>query len=220
MMFDIDGLTVNAEGRVTYSMGMELKDKNNKVVFSQAPQEQTVTASLGGNRLAASTQITVGTDQAPGTYTVTVTVTDVPSKKSETLTRTFDVIPVELGIVRILIAYDAKDFIPAPPIGVPGQVWVVNFAPVGFTLDPKTKEAKLGVEMIIQDEAGKPVLGKPFTGAVKDVPEAFRKIYPMQFVLSLNRPGKYKMILKVNDFLAKPNKSVEETLEFKVLEAK
>lgn len=216
MMFDIEGLSLNPEGRVKYSMGMELKDKNNKVVFSKDPEDQEVTASLGGNRLSASTQTAIGTDTPPGTYTLKVTVTDRDAKKTETLTRTFEVVPAQLGIVRVLVTYDSNA--PAPPLAVPGQAFIVNFAPVGFLLDPKTSQPKIGVEMRVLDENGKPVLEKPFTGAATEVTEQFRKLIPMQFILSLNRPGKFKIVLKVNDLLAK--KSVEESLDFTVVEPK
>jgi hypothetical protein len=220
ILFDIDDLTVSDDGLVKYSIEMELKDKKGKVLFNQAPQETEMTASLGGKSLAGSAMTQVGTDTAPGTYTLNVTVTDRGNKKSDSLSKTFDVVPPDLGFVRILVEYH---FVgpgnippPAPPVAVPGQAYWVEFAAVGFKLDPKKMEPDLTAEMIILDESGKPVLKNPVKGGAKEAP--LKKYIPMQFILSLNRPGKFKMVLKLTDNLAK--KSTETELDFVVLEPK
>jgi hypothetical protein len=222
LVFDIDGLTISPTGRIKYRMGLEVRDKTGKVSFMEEPKEYEDVAALGGRRVFASAQVGLGLDTAPGTYTIKVTVTDLEVKtpSSDSLTRTFEVVPVELALVRLTITYASEHppAIPAPPLAVPGQVFMVNFAAVGFQLDSKTMQPSLLAEMQVLDEAGKPVLEKPFKGGVNEVTEQFRKIFPMQFTLTLNRPGKFRIHLKITDQMAK--KSAEYTLPFQVLEVK
>lgn len=219
LLFDIEGLPVGDDGRVRYTIGLELTDnKANKVVFSKPSEEQEVTASLGGKKLAASAQTGIGTETPAGNYTLKVIVGDPINKKSETLSRSFDVMPVELGFARVIPTFDDKMALAAPSAFFAGQSLFVNFAPVGFTLDAK-KEPNLTVKMRVLDQAtGKSVLEKPFLGGATMVPEDFKKIIPMQFILSLNRPGKFRIALEVTDNLTK--KSAEQTLDFEVLEAR
>ena len=55
---------------------------------------------------------------------------------------------------------------------------------------------------IIDDATKKPTLAKPFIGEFTSVPET-HKVLPLQFPLSLNRPGKFTVELKLTDQLAK-----------------
>ena len=219
VIFDIEGLPVGDDGSVRYSIGMELRDdKANKALYTKEPEAQQVTASLGGKRLAASAQATIGTDTKPGTYTMKVTVIDPINKKTETLSRSFEVIPPALGFARIIPSYDKDSLLLAPPVLFPGQSIFVSFAVVGFTLDNKN-QPNLSVKMRVVDQATKePVLKQPFAGNVAMAPDEFKKIFPMQFILSLNRPGKFKIVLELTDNLTK--KTVEQTLDFEVLEAR
>jgi hypothetical protein len=225
VLFDIEGLQTTDAGVVKYNMGMELIDnKNNKVVFRKEPEGQEATLSLGGGRLAASAQAAVGTDTPVGMYSMKISVADRAAKKSKTVTlsRDFEVVPAELGFTRLIVTFPPEKAdqqpLPAPAIGVPGQGYLVNFAPVGFTLDPKKKQPDVAVEMRVVDDKGESVLKEPFKGGATQVDEQFKKIIPMQFILSLNRPGKFKIKLKVTDNLTK--KTAEESLDFVVVEAK
>jgi hypothetical protein len=220
VVFDIEGLSATPEGLIKYSIGFDLVDKAGKMVLEDKPKELQATASLGGNRLVAATQVALSTNTAVGEYTVKVSVKDLTVKDGEAvvLKRTFEVVPVQLGFTNLIVNYATDPPTPAPPIAVPGQGYLVNFAPVGFALDPKANQPDLHVEMRVLDDAGKPVLKMPFTGDIKMAPAEFKKIYPMQFLLNLNRPGKFQIQLKVTDNLTK--KSAEQLLDFKVVEPK
>jgi len=221
LLFDIEGLTASdTDGRIKYGVGMELRDPSGKIILSKDPEDLEANAALGGRRLPASAQTGFGTDAKPGTYTMKVTVIDRGAKKNETatLTRTFDVIPTELGLVRLVVTYDTNPPTAAPPLAVPGQVYLVNFAPVFFTLDEKKKQPNIFVEMQVLDETGKPVLKQPYRGGATEASEMYKKIIPMQFILTLNRPGKFKIHLKVTDNLSK--KTAEQSLDFVVVEPK
>jgi hypothetical protein len=72
---------------------------------------------------------------------------------------------------------------------------------------------------VIDVATGRPTLAKPFTGESKNVAEEFKKLLPWQFVIQLNRPGKYKIYLKANDLVSK-KPPAELVLDFTVLDSK
>lgn len=215
--FDIENLKVRDDGRVQYSMGMELTNKEGKSQFKKEPQDLEAVNALGGSRLPAFALSEIGTETPEGEYTIKVTVKDRGADKTETLTRKFEVLPRKFGFVRLGIAYETGQ--PAPPQAVAGQTFLVNFAVVGFDLDKAKKDQpNIEVAMRILDEDGKQTLAKPFTGSATEVEPQFKKIVPMQFILQLNRPGKFKIELKATDKFG--GKSAEQTLDFVVTEPK
>jgi len=221
--FDIKNLVVKDDGKVVYSMGMELVDKDNKTQFKKEPKELEAVNSLGGSRIPSFALSVIGNDTPPGEYTLIVTVKDHSANKTETLKRKFEVLKPQLGFVRIGISYDQGN-IPAPPVAVPGQTYWVNFGLVGFELskdkDPAKQNPDIKVEMSIIDmETGKPTVAKPSTGGgATEVDPQFKTFLPFVFPVNLNRAGKFKIELKATDRLAK--KTVEQTLEFNVIEMK
>jgi hypothetical protein len=73
----------------------------------------------------------------------------------------------------------------------------VNFHAVGF--ERASGQPNLSVEMKILDDKGNATLKKPFTGEVnKDVPDKLAAL-PMQFLVELNRPGKFTVELTATD---------------------
>ncbi len=220
--FDIEGLQVSDDGRVLYRMGMELtKTGKKEPEFKQEPRDLEAYNTLGGSRVPAFARTTVGLDTPPGEYTLKVTITDRAAKLTKDLSRTFTVVPPRLGLVQIsLFSYnDGKGTaLPAPPLGVPGQAVLLHFAVVGFALDKDKMQPNVLTEVSVLDEAGKPVLGKPFSGTTTEVGAQFKKILPMDFPVQLNRSGKFKLQIKVTDKLA--NKTAETALDLTVIEQK
>jgi len=215
--FDIENLTVKDDGRIQYSIGMETVNKDRKKVQSQEPAPMEGINSLGGNRVPASAVVELGTNTAPGDYTLTVTVTDLATKKSATLIRNFEVLKTDLALVRLIVVYEGG--LPAGPLAVPGQKYIVNFGVVGFALDEKKKQPNLKVEMVILDDKGSPTLNKPFQGSATMIPEEFKTLIPMQFNLYLNRAGKYRISFKVTDTIT-GKEAKDSSLSFEVVEPK
>ncbi len=219
--FDIEGLQVNAEGRVRYSMGMSLiNNKTGMAEFTKEPQELEAVNALGGTRLPAFAMTEIGTDTVPGSYTLKATVTDLSSKEktkpTTTLTKKFEVLPKKFGFTRVALSSEGGS--PVPPLAVPGQTFIVNFAMVGFEVDDKT-QPDIVVEMTILDKDGKPTLPKPFTGDAKaNIPAKFKNLLPMQFVLAVNRSGDFTVQLKATD--KKGNKTAEASIAIRVVEMK
>jgi len=213
--FDIDGLQIKDDGRILYSMGMELTNKEGKTQFKKDPQDLETVNTLGGTRLPSFARAVVGTDTPPGEYTLKVTVTDRAAKQTQQLVRTFEVVRPQLGFVRLALTYESG--LDAPALAVPGQALLLNFATVGFKLDNK-EQPNVAVEMRVLDENGKPTVGQAFTGGVQQVRDEYKAIIPWQFILHLNRTGKFRIVLKATD--KNTGKSVEQELGLSVVDAK
>lgn len=156
---------------------------------------------LGGNRIPASATVVIGLDMPAGEYSLRVTVTDLTAKSSKELVQKFTVLPLAFGVVRLTTSLDEKDQLPAPMIGVPGQLFYINFVTVGFGRNAK-KQPNMNLTMTVLDEKGKPTLGKPFLGEV-DQTDPKVPVVSMQFPLWLNRPGSFTIELKATDNVTK-----------------
>jgi hypothetical protein len=213
LCFDIEGLKESADGRVQYAIGMELRNKDNKLVFEQKPQKAQALNSLGGGKLPGFARADIG-DTPAGEYAMTVAVIDnnTATKAKQEIAQKFTVLPKALGIVSLSLSYDPENKFAAPALGVPGQYLFVNFGVIGFQRD-KDKKPHFICEMRVLDESGKAVLEKPFSGTVTDVPPQ-ANIFPAQFLVSLNRSGKFKVELKVADKVA--NKEETKTIDLTV----
>jgi hypothetical protein len=194
--FDIDGIKADDSGRVLYSIGLEVTDPAGKVKFKRDPRELEASASLGGNSLPAYASVPVHFDDAPGKYTAKMTVTDLATKASKSITGNYEVLPKAFGIANISTTLDSAMQVPAPFLGTGQSLWV-NFHAVGF--ERASGQPNLSVEMKILDDKGNATLKKPFTGEVnKDVPDKLAAL-PMQFLVELNRPGKFTVELTATD---------------------
>jgi hypothetical protein len=203
--FDVEGIQADGNGKVRYSMGMQVADASGKVLFKQVPKDHEADISLGGNSMPAFVTLNVGPDQPPGEYKVTVTVTDRSNGATGSTTTTGEVIPKTFGLVHMNLSSDAMGNFPAP-VGIPGQSVWVNFGAVGFTRD-KAGRPSLRAELQIVDEDGRPAVAKPFVGEITEAPERAYAV-PMQFLLHLNRVGKFMTVVKATDQVSGQSVSV------------
>ncbi|MFQ3593637.1 MAG: hypothetical protein SNJ82_10715, partial [Gemmataceae bacterium] len=161
-----------------------------------------------GDVLPSFTYVTFGVDTKPGEYTVKVTVQS--NKKTATFTKDVEILRPQLGFVRARLTSAAYE--PIPPIAVPGQPMLVQYALVGFAVERGA--GSLEVEVVVVDEAGKPTTEAPakirFNPAPKDGLN-FIEFKPLP--LQLNRPGKFKVQLKANDLLKKASTVQELEIE-------
>ncbi len=210
--FDIEGVTTGPGGRVRYSTTTEITDGQGRVLFQQPTQDREVINALGGNRLPAFARIDVGLAAPPGDYGVKVTVTDRAGKKSQTLTQKARVLPKGFGIVALTVTSDAEGQVPAGLVG-PGESLFLNASVVGFGRRAGPEgQPDVALTLRLLDESGKPTLSEPFTGAINKDVAAGAVALPVQFVLGLNRPGKFTAELTATDKVA--NKT--STLSFPV----
>jgi hypothetical protein len=183
---------------VLYSTSTEVTDARGQAVFRQPPRDLESVAALGGGTLPAYAQVDIGLNQPAGDYTLKVTVKDRAGGKSQALTQEFQVLPRSFGLVRVAATYDAEGQIPAGLLGAGQSVWV-NTVVTDFARDPGRQQPHVQVELRILDEQGRTTLAKPFSGTVdKDVPSRAVAL-PVQFLVALNRPGKFTVELKATD---------------------
>jgi hypothetical protein len=196
--FDIEGITVDDAGKVSYSTSLELSDSKGKVFFKQAPRDLEATNSLGGGTMAAFAQVDIGVEQPAGQYSLKLIVTDRIAKKSQELVQKFEVLPKGFGLVRVAISTDPEGQYPVAMLGT-GQALTVHAAAVGFVRDKTKKQPNLTFELSVIDEKGNATIKKPATGAVnKDVPAA-AQLVAGQFDLALNRAGNFTVEIKATD---------------------
>jgi hypothetical protein len=229
LAFDIEGLQTGADGTVKYSKSLELTNKKGEAFYKRAPQTMSTVNTLGGSRLPSFGLAEIGHDTPPGEYKMTIVVTDEAAKPptKATLPFTFEVKPMKFSIIRpgfVLVSTNEADAGAAPqlapPLAVPGQTMVVNFAVVGFDLKGDKQTADIAVSMEIQDEKGEPVLKKPFTGRATEIDENFKKLKMNPFFLpiNVNRSGNFKVVLSAKDNHS--GKTDKLTLDLKVLDMK
>jgi hypothetical protein len=206
LSYDIEGLAVEKEtGKASYVTSLELLDPTGKSLFKKDTPVDLI-LQLGGTRVPGDLYITTGPKQAPGKYTIKLTVTDKRAKdESKAITYPFELIPESFGFVGIL----------APTLGIPGQNYVAQFNVVNMGLDSK-KQPNVDIGMRVLDEQGKPVSSPVYSRLPKDIPEGIdvqkENIVPLSYPLYLNRPGRFTVEISAKDNVAKKDASVRYTL--------
>lgn len=216
--FDMENLDVREDGKVLYSMKMELLNPQGKVEFGREPQDLEATNALGGNRMPGFARADIGTDTAPGTYTMKLTVTDRRAKKTAMLEHKFDVLPKEFGLVRVGYSTLSEKPTSVPYIAVAGETILVGGTVLHFARDQKTMQPNVGLQVRVLDEDGKQVLPKPMTDEVKQLDSVKRLDIPIGMPLELNRPGKFTVELEATDRISK--KTAKVSLPLQVVEQK
>jgi hypothetical protein len=217
--FDIEGLDQRDDGSVQYSMAMDVLNAQGKSEFSKEPQKLDATNSLGGSRMPGIMVTEIGTDTAPGKYTMKVTVKDERSNKTATLMRDFEVLPKEFGLVRLQLTTVSRNPEALPPVAVPGQPIMLNCAAINFARDKSTDQPDVAVQITILDDKGQKTLAKPSSDEVnKDFPKNGIAI-PISLPLQLNRGGKFTVVIEATDRLGKKD-PVKLSFPLQVLEQK
>lgn len=211
--FDIEGISVSPEGKVSYTMSMVVTDKAGKEVFKpERPSEREEQLPLGGNKLPARAFVMLKPDQEPGTYTCKVTVTDRNSKATKTLEKPFDVVAKTFGIVFLYTSSDSEGNVPGSPNGVVSQNLFIQCALIGFARGADKKPNSV-MELRVFDEQKKPTLSKPISANVPaEAPENDPVLF--RFPIPFNREGNFTVELKAIDNVG--NKTSVVTFPIKV----
>jgi hypothetical protein len=215
--FDIEGVKPAADGKVGYSLTLEVTNKQGKVEYGLDTPEKEVLNLLGGTTVSAFAQLDVGLEQPEGAYTLKVTAKDKGSGKTASISYPYTVLPRGFGIVRLKTTYDLDAVIPAPLVG-DGQSLYVTFGVVGFTRDATKKQPKLSLQLRVLDESGQPTTAKPLAGEVKEGVDEKALGVPVQFLLPLSKPGKFTVELEATDQLA--NKTAKMSFPLNVQKIK
>jgi hypothetical protein len=212
VVFDIEGITINAAGKVLYTTAVELADSKGKVLFKQQPRPQETVAALGGESVPGMVVLDVGLDQPPGEYTVKVTVKDRVSDRTGSLTRTFQVLPADFGIVRVTTTADPDGLFPMSLFQTGGSLWI-NTGVVNFARGKDNGQPDVAVELRVLDENGKPTTAEPFQGAMNKKVPANVRFMPVQFLVALNRPGTFTVEIKATCRLSKKSETLSLPLK-------
>ena len=216
LAFDIEGIQVNSDGKVAYTMGMELLDAKNASVFAQKPVEREEYLTLGGNRLPARAFLNIGTTQAPGVYTCKIEVFDRGTGQRRSLEQKIEILTRNLGLVNVLYSHDQNGELGAPPAGVVGQTMWLQCTIIGFERSPVKKQPQVDLEMAAY-EKGVKILKEPIKITIEDKVGADAALLPVQFLVPLSRPGDFTLELKVTDKVSKKVSAV--TLPLRVSSA-
>lgn len=218
LTFNIEGLKVDSGAKAQYSIGMEVANSKGRKQFTQEPRDLEAVNALGGNSLPGYAQVDIGLDQEPGEYTLKLTVADRSAKVSKTLTKNFTVLPRGFGLVRLMTTFDSQGQVPAPSVSTAGEGLYVHLGAIGFVRDRTTKQPQLAFEMRVLDDNGDPTLPKPFAGEIKKGIEDNAVSVPINFLLPLNRAGKFTIELKATDKVS--GKTTKVSFPHTVLESK
>jgi hypothetical protein len=210
--FDVEGVTINAEGVAQYSMMMEVTNSAGARILPPPneklePRELSEFVPLRGNKIPARAFVNAGLDMAAGTYNCKVTVADLKTKASASLNLKFEVAKKDFGIVAVWTSYDSRGEMPAPTTGQVGQSLYIQFSIATFERDPKTKQPDVKLEFQIFDDKGAATLPTP-REHIQDAKSAQpikedAGAFALQFPLFLNRPGKFVVEMKATDRVSK-----------------
>jgi hypothetical protein len=205
MTYDIENLVIDKTGKASYDAILELLDDKGKVLFNKKTGQEVVPA-LGGTRMPGDLHLIMGTKQAPGNYTLRLTVHDKNDKNADNNAKRFNykfaVLPTTFGMVGVM----------APAIGFPGQTYHIDYNLVNLGLDAKKNpDTEVNIRIL---ENGKAVPGTTTLKMVfpRDLPENVdlkeANIVPLTYPIYLNRAGSYTIEIQAHDKISNTKSEV------------
>jgi hypothetical protein len=194
MTYDIDSLVVDPKtGKVNYTTTLELLDSKDVSLF-KSPTDYEAVPALGTARMPGDLQVFIGPKQAPGNYSIRLTVRDKNgnANNDKKFTYKFEVVKEAFGLVGVS----------APAVAFVGQHYVTGFGLVNLKLDGKGQpNAELTIRVL--DDKGKPIVDPPLKVLFpRDLPEKIdlkdANFIPWAERIYLNRPGRFT--IEVNGY--------------------
>jgi hypothetical protein len=213
--FDILNMTFDDKSKASYTIALEVLDKDGKSRFREVPRNLVARNFLGGNKLPGIAQLQIPFEAKPGEYTLRISVEDRSNKATATLERKAKVLAGDFGLVHVHISADPDGMVPRSPVGIVGETLSINFAVVGFGRDPGSKQPSVEVSMRLLDSTGKPTTASPLSGkADKDIPPEL-KVIPLQFAVTCDRVGQYTVEVNATDKIS--GKTAKVSFPIKVI---
>lgn len=200
--FEIKNLKLGPEGKASFSIAIEIRDADGKLMFEQKPYNVTARNFFGGSTLPCSAHVEVPRDAKPGAVDWKVTVVDRATKEVATLAGKGMILPNDFGIVRVGLFADAETRVPMSAVGVVGDSAYLQFSALGFARDKETKQPNVHVSLRILDEKGQPTMKAPLTGKIDSDVTADTHYLPMLFGITLNRAGRFTLEVTAEDKIA------------------
>jgi hypothetical protein len=200
--FDIKGMKLDAKGRASYSLLVEVLDASDQPLFRLGPTNAVAQNYLGGDLMPCHASLEVPLDGYKGACHLKVTVTDRATGHKGVFQTQGKILPADFGLVRVGTFADREGKVPTAPVGVVGETLYINFAAVGFARAKDKKGAQVEVSLRLLDDKDKATMPHPLTGQTGEDLPAELKFLPMQFGLTLNRVGRFTVELSATDRLS------------------
>lgn len=218
--FDLVNLQSTQEGLCRYALGVEFLDSKGSILFPKEDmrlRESQALCPLGGNQVPTFAYADTDPDLKPGRYLFRVKVTDRLSGRTGTLEKAFEIVPRNFSLIRLSWMYSTSGDT-APPLGTPGQGFLLTFVVSQFAVDDKTGRSDVEVNIKVLDETGKPVVTKPFTGQISVPEDEARRFHLIRFPFQPNRAGQFVLEITATDRKAPGKPVTSAKVPFSVLE--
>lgn len=218
--FDLVNLQSTPEGLCRYALGVEFLDSKGAILFPKEDmrlRESQALCPLAGNQVPTFAFADTDPDLKPGRYMFRVKVTDRLSGRTGTLEKSFEIVPRSFSLIRLSWMYSTSGET-APPLGTPGQGFLLTFVVSQFSVEDKTGRSDVEVTIKVLDESGKPVAMKPFTGQISVPEDEARRFHLIRFPFQPNRPGQFVLEITATDRKAAGSPVTSARVPFSVVE--
>jgi hypothetical protein len=200
LAFTMAGLTKDASGHLSIALLGELFDEKGKPVAKMPAKTIKALVALGGAEVPGVLTFSLPPEFPAGKYLIRGTVKDSLAGTEAQTERAIEVLPPQLGIVRLRLASDAEGQVPSGGNITVGQAIHIHCRTVGFAR--QDKRIHLTGRMQILDSAGKKTYPEPLSFALdQEVPDDATHA-TFKFAASANRTGKFTIRIEAHDKIA------------------
>lgn len=212
--FRVQGLKLDADGKVDLAMEMEIRDPAGLVMTQKIPSRDVLT--LGGGTLSGVSNLNLNPQAIAGEYTLKVTVVDNLAKESVSFERTVTCKKLEFAITQLGFYLDKEGKLPGSNTAIVSQPLHVRLLAAGFD----RAQPKLKIIMLVQtlDKEGRELMPKPLrVEAATEDANAIAKIPGVSFNAFLipNRAGEFSLRITLIDDVSE--RKTELTVPLRIL---
>ncbi len=207
--FLIEGLHTDATAVVRARMDFQVRDAQGTVLLANSESIHH-RLGLGGDVVAASVQVSMSEQRAPGAYTVAVRIMDERTGQTADFERVLRLLPKAWAIVSPRLYLDAERRFPAGSILLAGQTLYYSLKVSGVDRNASRIDALLKVHVL--DESGRemeaPTVESVIASEEREVISHAQTI-DYEGELPLNRPGRFVLRFVVRDRIGDRNATLD-----------
>lgn len=197
ILFDAVGAE-EKDGQMAFILKFEALTPSGESFGKYDGQEQKAADIFGRGSIRCSVYLGLPPDVPPGTYTMNISIEDrVAGKKAETKVE-FEVVATELTTINARLSVDSAGDNEHGPFVADGESLYCRFSVAGLKTD--NGKAKLAVDLVILDGAGKAIRTLPYIEATEV--EVADGLVRVQMGIHFTGRGKYTIRGVVKDLLA------------------
>jgi hypothetical protein len=212
--YQVTGIKPDKDGKADIEIHAKLLGPDGKAVFDRTTPRAQRPLSLGGDSLQSFGSFTFPESAPQGEYKLIVTVRDVTANDEASFERKLNCKPTKFQILMPRFSHDAEGKVPAGTSGLVGEALHCSIKVVGY--DKSQKKVALVMRTTILDADGKDVGAKPLEvkGDITDQAKAAESKYAtFDGLISLHRPGAFKLRIIVEDTLGKQKATFETPIK-------